>query len=169
MALRGGREDDDVREENESAALSGGREEEEHRDVNESVALSEDDLDEGRGASESATLNEGRGTRDDFLAAGAEADAGELAAECGARGARPECLLSLVTVMEKEKRMTYFATVVTRCFYPSRHCRIDARWASHMEVMELEGETGEYQVYRSEHISVMVARQDAGENQGDHS
>jgi len=65
----------------------------------------EDNLDEGRDspeASASTTLNEGRGTRPDFLAALAalaEADAGELAALCGARGACPESLFGLVVVM----------------------------------------------------------------------
>jgi hypothetical protein len=138
--------------------------------VNESAALSEgrrDDLDEAR---ESATLNEGRGTRDDFLAAEAEADTGELAPECGARGACPECFLGLVVVMEKGKRTgkTYFTMVEVWGFYPSRHCHINGPWASYIEVVELEGETAEDQDYRSERISVMVARQDSGENQGDH-
>lgn len=97
----------------ESDALSGGREDEEDREVNESAALSkgrEDDGredEEGREASESANLNEGRGTRDDFLEAVEveEADASESASLCGGNGARcvdfpcAETLLGLVIVM----------------------------------------------------------------------
>ena len=110
-ALRGGRKDEEVREEIKSAALSGGREGEEDRDENKSAALSEgceDNLVEGgdsRDTSESITLNEGHGTQDDFLVALAEVDAGELAALCGAHGACPECLMGLVIVMVKGERM----------------------------------------------------------------
>lgn len=70
---------------------------------------------------------------------------------------------------ERERYETYPAMVATWGFYPSCDCCINARWASHIEVVVLEGKTGDDQNQRTEHISVMVARQDSGENQGDHS
>jgi len=97
----------------ESDALSGGCENEEDREVNKSAALSkshEDDGhedEEGREVSKSANLNEGCGTRDDFLGAVEveEADASGLAGLCRDNGAHcidfpcTETLLGLVMVM----------------------------------------------------------------------
>jgi hypothetical protein len=71
--------------------------------------------------------------------------------------------------MGKGKKGTYFVTVARWGFYPLHHHCIDTRWASNIEVVVLEGKPREDQDYRSEHISVMVARQDSRENQGDHS
>ena len=65
---------------------------------------------------------------------------------------------------ERKKDETYLVTVGTRGIYPSRHRCIDARWATHIEVVKLEGKPEGDQDYRSERISVMVARQDSGEN-----
>jgi len=76
---------------------------------------------------------------------------------------------------EKEKNETYLAMAATWGFYPLCHCYINACWASHIEVVILEGKTGptgDDQDYRSEHISVMVAGQlrwNFRENQEDHS
>src|SRR6266852_5785673 len=68
---------------------------------------------------------------------------------------------------KRGKNEPYLPMAATWGFYPSCRCCINARRASHIEVVVLEGKTGDDQDYRSEHISAMVARQlrqDSGES-----
>ena len=127
----------------------------EDTEASESAALSKgrgDEDEEEREASESTTLYEECGIRDDFL------EEAESAGLCRATGARVDfpCAGSLVGLIIVMGEGTYFATAAWS-IYPTRYIPFaHASWTSDIEVVVVEGEPGEDQECRSRDTKVLV-------------